>query len=242
MLWINTGSKDVFYNFALEYYLAAEKQFTEPVFLIWQTSPALIVGRYQNVFEEINLLYAMGKHNTVVRRMSGGRTIYADEQVFQYSFIVPGSGSVSEFSCCTERMIDALNRMGISVEFNNRNDLMIGNCKISGTAQYNVKGYTVHHGSVMYDVDVEELRRCLHVNEEMMRSRGIKSVRENAVNLKDYIPEEKNVMQFLEELKEYILGSKIREYKLTQGEKQRIMDIADVKFREWDWNFGNQDI
>lgn len=239
MLWIDTGSKDVFYNFALEYYLAAEKQFAEPVFLIWQTTPTLMVGRYQNVFEEINLLYVMGRHNTVVRRLSGGGTIYTDEQVFQYSFIAPKSGSEIEFSCYTKPVIDALNQMGIPAEFNNRNDLMISKRKVSGTAQYNTKGYTVHHGSVLYDVDVEELEHCLHVNAEKMISKGIKSVRERVVNLKDYIPGEKNVTQFMEEFKEYILGSEIREYKLTEEEKKRIMEISDIKFRGWDWNFGN---
>ncbi len=239
MLWIDTGSKDVFYNFALEYYLATEKQFAEPVFLIWQTTPTLMVGRYQNVFEEINLLYVMGKHNTVVRRMSGGGTIYTDEQVFQYSFIAPRSGSEIEFLFYTKPIINALNQMGIPAEFNNRNDLMIGGRKVSGTAQYNAKGYTVHHGSVLYDVDVEELEHCLHVDAEKIISKGIKSVRERVVNLKNYIPGKKDVTQFMGELKGYVLGTEIKEYQLTEGEKCRIAEIADAKFRGWDWNFGN---
>ena len=239
MLWINTESKDVFYNFAAEYYLASEKQFAEPVFLLWQTTPTLMVGRYQNVFEEINLLYVMGKGNTVVRRLSGGGTIYTDEQVFQNSFIAPKNGSEIEFSDYTRPIIQALNRMGIPAKFNNRNDLMIGSRKVSGTAQYNAKGYTVHHGSVLYDVDIKELERCLHVDAEKIISKGIKSVRERVVNLNDYVPGKKDVTQFMQDLKNHILGNDIREYRLTPEEQDRLREIADTKFRGWDWNFGN---
>lgn len=239
MLWIDTGSKDVFYNFALEYYLATEKRFEEPVFLLWQTPPTLMVGRYQNVFEELNMLYVMGKRNTIVRRLSGGGTIYTDEQVFQYSFIAPQNGSSIEFSCYTEPVIRAINSLGVPAKFNNRNDLMIEKRKVSGTAQYHVKDYTVHHGSILYDVDVEEMESCLHVDAEKIISKGIKSVRERVVNLKDYLPGDKDVTEFMRELRERILGQDIREYKLSEREKQRIAVIADERFRGWDWNFGN---
>lgn len=239
MLWIDIKSRDVFYNFALEYYLASEKQAEEPFFLLWQTTPTLMVGRYQNVFEEINLPYVTGKNNTIVRRLSGGGTIYTDEQVFQYSFIAPKSSDEIEFSCYTQPVIQALNDMGVPAEFNNRNDLMIKNRKVSGTAQYNVSGYTVHHGSVLYDVDVEELERCLCVDAEKIVSKGIKSVRERVVNLKKHIPGEIDVTDFMQELRSRIMGREISEYKLTAGEKQRIMEIAEQKFRSWEWNFGS---
>lgn len=239
MLWIDTQSENVFYNFALEYYLASEKKLEEPVFLLWQTTPTLMVGRYQNIFEEINLSYVLGKSNIIARRLSGGGTIYTDEQVFQYSFIAPKSGTGIEFSCYTEPVIHALNVLGIPAEFNSRNDLMIGKRKVSGTAQYYVKGYTVHHGSVLYNVDIAELEHCLNVDTEKIISKGIKSVRERVVNLKDYVSGEKSVAEFMKELREQILGEQITEYKLSGKEIQRIREIADGKFRDWEWNFGS---
>lgn len=239
MLWIDTKSKDVFYNFALEYYLAREKKFAEPVFLLWQTTPTLMIGRYQNTFEELNMLYVMGKHYNVVRRMSGGGTIYTDEQVFQYSFIAPHNDNTIEFSRYTEPVIHAINEMGIPVKFNNRNDLLIGDRKVSGTAQYNIKEYTVHHGSILYDVDVEEMESCLHVDADKIISKGIKSVRERVVNIKEYLSEKTDVKDFMLELRKRILGQDIQEYILTEEEQRHIMDIADHKFRGWEWTFGN---
>lgn len=75
MIYIETGSTDVYYNFALEYYFTLEKRLPETVFLFWRTTPTLMVGKYQNVLEEINKPYADAHGIHLVRRMSGGGTI-----------------------------------------------------------------------------------------------------------------------------------------------------------------------
>ena len=87
MIYIETGSSDVYYNFGLEYYFTLEKQLPETVFLFWRTTPTLMVGKYQNVLEEINKPYADAHGIHIVRRMSGGGTIYTDLGGWQYTFI-----------------------------------------------------------------------------------------------------------------------------------------------------------
>ena len=78
MIYIELDSTNVYENFGLEYYLAMEKLFQETVFLFWRTTPTLMLGRYQNLMEEINLPYVREKGIHLVRRMSGGGTIYTD--------------------------------------------------------------------------------------------------------------------------------------------------------------------
>ena len=78
MIYIETGSDDVYYNFGLEYYFTVEKKLPDTVFLFWRTTPTLMVGKYQNVLEEINTPYAKEHGIHLVRRMSGGGTIYTD--------------------------------------------------------------------------------------------------------------------------------------------------------------------
>ena len=90
MIYIETGSTDPYFNFGLEYYLITEKKFSEPVFLFWQTAPTLMVGKFQNTLEEINAVYAKEHHINIVRRMSGGGTIYTDMGGWQFTFIIPG--------------------------------------------------------------------------------------------------------------------------------------------------------
>ena len=58
MIYIETGSADVYYNFGLENYFATEKRLPDTVFLFWRTTPTLMVGKYQNILEEINKPYA----------------------------------------------------------------------------------------------------------------------------------------------------------------------------------------
>ena len=73
MIYIETGSTDVYYNFGLENYFTVEKRLPDTVFLFWRTTPTLMVGKYQNVLEEINKPYADAHGIHLVRRMSGGR-------------------------------------------------------------------------------------------------------------------------------------------------------------------------
>ncbi len=71
MIYIETNSADVCYNFGAEYYFTAEKPLDGTVFLFWRTTPTLMVGRYQNVLEEVDRVYADAHGIRIVRRMSG---------------------------------------------------------------------------------------------------------------------------------------------------------------------------
>lgn len=135
MIYIETGSTDVYYNFGLEYYFTLEKRLPETVFLFWRTTPTLMVGKYQNVLEEINKPYADEHGIHLVRRMSGGGTIYTDMGGWQFTFIQHKEAGEIEFSQYIAPVIDALGEMGVSAAFNGRNDLTIDGKKFSGNAR-----------------------------------------------------------------------------------------------------------
>ena len=124
MIYIETGSTDVYYNFGLEYYFAAEKKLPEPVLLFWRTTPTLMVGKYQNILEEINKPYADAHRIRLVRRMSGGGTIYTDLGGWQFTFIEHSEPDADRFfPVHRPRSIDALRELGADAAFNGRNDL-----------------------------------------------------------------------------------------------------------------------
>ena len=97
MIYIETGSTDVYYNFGLENYFTVEKRLPDTVFLFWRTTPTLMVGKYQNILEEINKPYADAHGIHLVRRMSGGGTIYTDLGGWQFSFIQHREAGEIEF-------------------------------------------------------------------------------------------------------------------------------------------------
>ena len=88
MIYINSNSTSPYFNFALEEYLLTKKDLPEDkIFLFWRTSPTVMVGRYQNTYNEINEKYIKENNINVVRRNSGGGAIYTDNGAWQFTFI-----------------------------------------------------------------------------------------------------------------------------------------------------------
>ena len=88
MIYINSNSTSPYFNFALEEYLIEHKDLgDDEIFLFWRTNPTIMVGRYQNTYSEINEKYVKENNINVVRRNSGGGTIYTDMGAWQFTFI-----------------------------------------------------------------------------------------------------------------------------------------------------------
>ena len=239
MIYVETGSSDPYFNFALEHYLIYEKNLpADCVFLFWRTEPTLMVGRYQNTLEEINYAYAQEKHVHIVRRITGGGTIYTDPGGWQFSFITKGTQEQIRFEDFLRPVIEALAEVGVIAEFNSRNDLTIAGRKISGNAQCMKNGYTLHHGSLLYSTDFEQMLLCLNVDAEKILSHSVKSVRERTTNISEHLERPMSPEVFKELMVSHIMRGSDRRFDLTEQDKKRIEEIAGEKFRTWDWNFG----
>ncbi len=205
MIYLETNSTNACYNFAAEYLFAAEQDVGDELFLFWQTEPTLMIGRYQNALEEIDLPYAQKRGIRVVRRLSGGGTIYTDLGGWQYSFIAPGEGEI-DFRRFLAPVLRALRELGVPAEFNGRNDLTVAGRKFSGTAQYRLGGKVVHHGSLLFDTDLAEMERATTVRQEKIASKGIRSVRDRVTNLREHLPSSVICAEFKERMVSAILG------------------------------------
>ena len=113
MIYIETGSADVCYNFGAEYYFTVEKPLEDTVFLFWRTTPTLMVGRYQNVLEEVDRAYAAAHGIRIVRRMSGGGTIYTDPGGWQFTFIEDAREEDIQFQRYIAPVTGALAELGV---------------------------------------------------------------------------------------------------------------------------------
>ena len=118
MVYIDLESTDVYENFGLEYYLAEEKKLEDTVFLFWRTTPTLMLGKYQNLAEEVNLPYAREQKMNLVRRMSGGGTIYTDLGGWQFTFIDRYKEEGIEFKKYLSPVLEALAKLSVKAEFN----------------------------------------------------------------------------------------------------------------------------
>ena len=95
MLWLDSGSHDPFYNLALEEHLFQTVREDE-VFFLWRNTPCVVVGSFQSICREVRAaeLYHLGI--PVLRRMSGGGTVYHDLGNVNYTIIkdAPPGGEV----------------------------------------------------------------------------------------------------------------------------------------------------
>lgn len=238
MIYIETGSSDVYYNFGLEYYFTMEKKLPDTVFLFWRTTPTLMVGKYQNVLEEINKPYADAHGIHVVRRMSGGGTIYTDPGGWQYTFIQHKEADSITFHEYIAPVIDALREMGIQAEFNGRNDLTIDGKKFSGTAQYRLGDSIVHHGSLLFDTDIERMVASTTVDSYKILSKSIKSVRDRVTNISEHLAEPMDADTFKECMVRHIMHGSTNTYVPTEEDCARIRELAAEKFNNWDSIYG----
>ena len=238
MIYIETGSTDVYYNFGLENYFTVEKRLPGTVFLFWRTTPTLMVGKYQNILEEINKPYADAHGIHLVRRMSGGGTIYTDLGGWQFSFIQHQEAGEIEFGQYIAPVIGALEEMGVTAAFNGRNDLTIDGRKFSGNAQYRLGDCIVHHGSLLFDTDIRQMAEATTPDSYKITSKSIKSVRDRVTNISDHLPQPMDPETFKETMVRYIMNGSAATYTVTPEDDARIRELAREKFNSWDRIFG----
>ena len=234
--WDSTDAK---FNFAIEKYAMEELDIAKEYFLFWRTTPTLMIGRYQNTFAEINMPYAREHDINIVRRVTGGGTIYTDPNGWQFSFIVrkPGERRI-EFSSFTKPILDAMHALGVDAHHTGRNDLTIDGKKFSGNAQYVRRDVVLHHGSLLFDTDLEALVRALSVDDEKIISKGIQSVRQRVTNIADYLPHKMTSLAFRDLMLSFLLRE-MDTYVLTERDIRRVAEIRESHFDKWEWNFGN---
>ncbi|MEI6100494.1 MAG: lipoate--protein ligase [Eubacteriales bacterium] len=239
MIYIENNSMDAAFSFALEYYFLNEKDLGDDVFTFWRTHPTLMTGRYQITAAEINEAYAKEKQIRVVRRISGGGTIYTDEGGWQFTFITKNKNMETGFQKFTAPIVLALQNLGIEATLSGRNDLLINGKKFSGNAQHHSKLRMLHHGSILYNTNLEELVRSISVSDDKIISKGIQSIRQRVTNIIDYMDQKLDPLEFRALMVKSILPETGVTYILTDADTERINQIADEIFRNWEWNYGS---
>jgi lipoate-protein ligase A len=89
MIYIETDSKDAAFYFSVEEYFTRDIPSAEPVLIIWQTGNCAMLGRNQIAEAEIDIGYANRNNIQIVRRSSGGGTIFTDPGTLLYTMILP---------------------------------------------------------------------------------------------------------------------------------------------------------
>ena len=196
-------SNDPYLNLAIEEYLF--RYTTSDVFLLWQNEPSVVVGVNQNIFAEVDLEYLKIKNIHPVRRITGGGAVYHDLGNVNYSYITKAKSSDEiDFKSYTKPVIDALRALSVDATLSGRNDLYVDGMKFSGNAQHRECDRVLHHGTILFNADFNELSNILTVDEDKLKSKAVKSVRSRVVNLSTYL-KDFSVDSFIKHISEYII-------------------------------------
>lgn len=230
---INNKVNDISFYLGMEEYLIS-KDLNKEIFFLWDIDKSIIIGKHQLLEREVNVDYAKSLGCKIFRRPSGGGAIFADEGCFMFTFISKIRSKDEIFKTFLGKMMNALKILGLDIYFSGRNDLMFLGKKFSGNAVYYLNGYSIIHGTFMYDTNISDLVKCCTPNDEKLISKGIKSVQERVINLKPYL----NLSKL--ELMNYLNSEMGDEFKYLDDND--ILNILNIKknFDDENYLYGNQ--
>jgi len=236
----NQNITDPRINLAIEEYALKHLPADEDYLLFYINEPSIIIGKNQNTVEEINTEYVEANGIHVVRRLSGGGAVYHDLGNLNFSFITKDDGnSFHNYRKFTEPVIRALHQLGVEAELTGRNDIQVGERKISGNAQFSTRGRMFTHGTLLFHSQMENVSSALNVNPEKFKSKGVKSVRSRVANISEFMREPMSIEAFRQHLLESIFaGSQVEQYVLTDADWEQIHEISRERYQNWNWNYG----
>ena len=240
MLYIYNDSTNPYYNLALEEYIL--KEFAQECFMLWQNSPSIIVGKNQNTLSEINVDYVREHNIPVVRRLSGGGTVFHDLGNLNFTFIVnDAENSFVDFKKFTLPIIEVLRKLSVNADLSGRNDLTISGKKFSGNAQYKFKNRLLHHGTLLFTSNIADLTSALKVDPSKFEGKGIKSVESRVTNISEHLKKPLVIAEFKQMIMEHIEAShkEFDFYKLTSQDISTVVKLVQEKYSTWEWNFGS---
>ena len=240
MKFIENNSIEPHYNLAFEEYVF--KNLDEDFVLLWRNGPSIIVGKNQNTVEEIKTDYVKENNINVVRRVTGGGSVYHDLGNLNFSFITKAQSNLIDFKTYNIPIIKALEKLGVNCELSGRNDIVIDGKKFSGIAQSIIKGRVLNHGTLLFDSKLDTLSKALNVKRDKIESKGIKSVSSRVTNIKPYVKDDIDVLEFKQVLLNNIFdyfNQPVEIYSLTDEDRENIQKMVDERYGTWEWNYGN---
>ena len=242
MKYITNLSNDAHYNLAFEEYCFKNLPQDDDYVFLWINGPAIIVGKNQNTIEEINNDYVRENEIQIVRRITGGGAVYHDLGNLNYSIFTNSAGQEKiDFGQINIPILKSLEKFGIKAELTGRNDLTLDGKKISGIAQSVWKKRILNHGTILFDTDLSVLSKALNVKADKIESKGVKSVKSRVTNIKPYLDNDVDILEFKGMLLKFIFqyhNADMEEYTLTQEQLEGINELYETKYKTWEWNYG----
>lgn len=209
---------------------------------LWVNGRAVVVGRSQSVADEVDLGFSARRGIPVLRRISGGGTVYHYPGNLNVSVLLRDGrriGSVRDaFSTFGEAIAAVLGELcpGIAAA---ENDLLIGGAKVGGAAQARRGDALLYHTSLLVgpvDVPMESLLLALRSG---YRPRRVRSRPRETVSLSEAagrkLPMDRVAEILIAALYGALPGAPVGA-SLSEEEEQRVRWLTAHKYGDRQWN------
>ncbi|HDC8347123.1 TPA: lipoate--protein ligase family protein [Staphylococcus aureus] len=268
--FINTGSKDPYYNMAMDEALLnfVSRGEIDPVIRFYTWNPAtLSIGYFQRLQKEIDIDKVKEKGFGLVRRQTGGRGVLHDKEL-TYSVIVPEShpnmpSTVTEaYRVISQGLLEGFKNLGFDTYFavpktpEERQklkqprssvcfdapswyELVVEGRKIAGSAQTRQKGVILQHGSILQDIDIDELFDMFIYKNARLKLKMKEAFVEKAVAINDISDEHITISQMEEAFEKGFkkgLNIELKPLELTEAQLAEVEELTE-KYRSDEWMF-----
>ena len=187
ILFLRGVSNDIYGNLALEQHLAQNVRKNQLILFLWQNRNCVVIGRNQNAFKECRTDILSAEGVTLSRRLSGGGAVYQDMGNLNFTFC--SNEEDSDIARQHAVILEACRILGIEAHISGRNDILAGEFKFSGNSFYSHDGRCFHNGTILLDVDLKKMEKCLSPSRMKLASKAVDSVRSRVINLRTIRPD-----------------------------------------------------
>ena len=235
---VNGRSFNPWTNLALEEHLLHLVQDDQIILYLWQNQHTVVIGRNQNAWKECNTAKLEADGGRLARRSSGGGAVYHDLGNLNFTYLMASPHYDLERQLGV--ILSAVKSHGVDAMFSGRNDVVADGRKFSGNAFYHGQRASLHHGTLLVNVDLTVLQDYLTVSRDKIAAKGVDSVRSRVVNLSELSP---NIT--VDSLSESLMASFRSEYSNETVELNLDDVLSDkhyqelyTKYSSWDWRYG----
>jgi len=213
-----------------------------PTLRVWEwAKPAVVIGSFQSVKNEVDLDNASKYGMDVVRRVSGGGAMFMElGTAITYSLYAPtelvaGMSFQDSYAFLDDWVVQALRGLGIEASYKPLNDITSPAGKIGGAAQKRLgSGAVLHHVTMAYDMDGDKMVEVLRIGREKISDKGVASANKRVDPLKAHTGLAKK------EIEDHLVQSFSTTYGLREGavrneEMARVNALVVDKFSTPEW-------
>jgi lipoate-protein ligase A len=213
-----------------------------PTLRVWEwAKPAVVIGSFQSVKNEVDLDNASKYGMDVVRRVSGGGAMFMElGTAITYSLYAPtelvaGMSFQDSYAFLDDWVVQALRGLGIEASYKPLNDITSPAGKIGGAAQKRLgSGAVLHHVTMAYDMDGDKMVEVLRIGREKISDKGVASANKRVDPLKAHTGLAKK------EIEDHLVQSFSTMYGLREGavkheEMVRANALVADKFSTPEW-------